>query len=266
MKLRNPWLIRLAALFGSWVFRLWMCTLRYRIEYPGETEHPTDPAQSRFIYAFWHESILVAATLKTRVHTLISQHADGELIAQICRRLGIGTVRGSSTRGAEEALLQLRECSRYTHIAVTPDGPQGPRRQIKRGLVFLASTTGLPVLGFGVGYSRAWRFGSWDRFALPWPFSTVWCVSATPVHVPAGPLSRAEMEHYRRLIEEGMLEATDIAERIAAEGGSTGSVSDPSVPRLCQPCGRGHVRANAASLTADTAVAHEKRKCDRDSA
>ncbi len=265
MKLRDRRLIRLAALLGSWVFRLWMRTLRYRIEFRGEMEHPTDPADSRFIYAFWHESILVGAALKTRVHTLISQHADGELIAQVCQRLGIGVVRGSSTRGAEEALLQLRECSQHTHIAVTPDGPKGPRRQIKRGLVFLASTTGLPVLGFGVGYSRAWRFGSWDHFALPRPFSTVWCVTAPPVHVPAGPLSRAEMEHYRRQIEIGLLEATEVAERIAAEGGSAGRVSDPVVPRLCQPSGRGHGRESVPSLTADTAVARKNGQRDRDS-
>jgi lysophospholipid acyltransferase (LPLAT)-like uncharacterized protein len=217
MKLRNPLLIRLAARLGAWVFRLWMGTLRYHIICDDGTRHPTDPAVRRFIFAFWHESLLVGAAMKTPVHTLISHHADGELIAQVCRRLGIGVVRGSSTRGAEEALLQLRECGRHTHLAVTPDGPQGPRRQIKRGLVYLASTTGLPVLGFGVGFSRAWRFRSWDRFALPKPFSTVWCVMAPPVDVPAGPLSRADLEHYRRLIEERLLAATESAERIAAE-------------------------------------------------
>jgi lysophospholipid acyltransferase (LPLAT)-like uncharacterized protein len=223
MKLRNPMFIRLAARLGAWVFRLWMGTLRYHILCDDGTQHPTDPKVRRFLFAFWHESLLVGAAMKTPVHTLISHHADGELIAQVCQRLGIGVVRGSSTRGAEEALLQLRECARQTHLAVTPDGPQGPRRQIKRGLVYLASTTGLPVLGFGVGFSRAWRFGSWDRFALPRPFSTVWCVTAPPVDVPPGPLSRAELERYRRLIEERLLEATAIAELVAAEGGRANS-------------------------------------------
>ena len=213
MKLRNPALIRAAGLMGAGLFRLWMDTLRYRFAFP-EAVHPVPPRVGRYIYAFWHESLLVAADMRTPVHTLISHHADGELIAQVCRHLRIGVVRGSPKEGGSEALLRLRRQSARTHLAVTPDGPRGPRRRVKLGTIYLASATGLPVVGFGVGYGRAWRLRSWDRFALPRPWSTAYLVVAPALAVPPG-LDRAGLEGYRRLLEERMLRATEAAERWA---------------------------------------------------
>lgn len=241
MKLRNPWLIRSAGLLGAGVVQLWMGTLRFRLARPAlaggpragagapaEHVYPADPRSKRFLYAIWHESILSAAALRLRAHTLISHHADGELIAQICRHLGIGVIRGSPKEGAIEGLRELCRVSERTHIALTPDGPRGPRRRVKPGIAFLASLTGLPVVGVGFGHSRAWRFKSWDRFALPRPFSTAYVVFAPPVRVPPG-LDRAGLSEYRRLIEERMLEATDSAERWADRASGRASCS-PLLP------------------------------------
>jgi lysophospholipid acyltransferase (LPLAT)-like uncharacterized protein len=214
MKLRHPWLIRLAALLGAHLLRWWMSTIRYRIAFTDRT-HPTDPRVQRFLYAFWHEAILVPVGIKTRIQVLISHHADGELIARMCGHLGYGTVRGSSTRGGGAALVELVRHAGRSHLAVTPDGPRGPRRRVQAGLIFLASRTGLPVVPFGVGWSRAWRARSWDRFALPYPYSTACCVVAPQIAVP-GRLNREGLEHYRRLIEERLTWATETAERWAA--------------------------------------------------
>jgi lysophospholipid acyltransferase (LPLAT)-like uncharacterized protein len=214
MKLRNPWLIRSAGLLGAGVVQLWMGTLRFRFAFPAEHVYPADPRNQRFLYAIWHESMLSAVAIRLRAHTLISHHADGELIAQVCRHLGIGVVRGSPKEGATEGLLKLCRASERTHIVLTPDGPRGPRRRVKPGVAFLASLTGLPVVGVGFGHSRVWRFQSWDRFALPQPFSTAYAVFAPPVRVPPG-LDRTDLGQYVRLIEERMLEATDTAERWA---------------------------------------------------
>lgn len=215
MKLRNPFLIRLTGLLGAGAVQLWMGSVRFRFAFPAEHVYPSDPRRERFLYSCWHESMLSAAAIRLRAHTLISHHADGELIAQICRHLGVGVVRGGTSEGGTEALLKLCRVSARTHIVLTPDGPRGPRRRIKRsGVVYLASLTGLPVVGVGFGHSRAWRFRSWDRFVLPKPFSTAYAVFAPPVRVPPG-LDRAGLGHYRRLIEERMLEATESAERWA---------------------------------------------------
>jgi lysophospholipid acyltransferase (LPLAT)-like uncharacterized protein len=217
MKLRHPWLIGCVALFGAILVRLWMGTIRFRMAFAGNVRHPTNPNQARFIYAFWHETILFAAAFKTRTHVLISQHADGELIARVARHLGMGTVRGSTTRGGGNALLEMIRFSQRTHLAATPDGPRGPRRRVQMGLVLLASRTGLPIVPMGVGAPRAWRAKSWDRFVVPLPYSTAHCVVGAAIHVPAK-LNRAGLERYRCLVEERLLEATEQAERWARGG------------------------------------------------
>ena len=218
MKLRNPSLIRLVALFGAWLIRLWMGTMRFRFDAPDGAFHPADPDVSRFIYTFWHEGLLFPVTMKTRVTTLISQHADGELIARTCRHLGINAARGSTTDGGAEGLLGLARASRRSHLAVTPDGPRGPRHRVKLGVVTLAACTGLPILPCGIAYSHAWRLRSWDRFALPKPWSTGFCVVMPAIHVPRR-LDRAALEHYRQLVEEQLLWAADAAATWAACGG-----------------------------------------------
>jgi lysophospholipid acyltransferase (LPLAT)-like uncharacterized protein len=228
MKLRHPLLLRCVGFVVAIVFRLWLATLRFRIDARRAGTHPADRRDARFIYAFWHESLMSAANFATKVHVLISQHADGELIAQACKTLRIGVVRGSTTRGGSEALLELVAKSKTSHLAITPDGPKGPRRQVQLGLILLASLTGLPIVTLGVGYDKAWRANSWDRFALPWPGSDVYCVLTAPIVVPRK-LRRAELERYRTLVEERFLAATHAAEQWAATGIRPTSASGPVV-------------------------------------
>lgn len=219
MKLRNPWLIRLAGLLASWLIRVWMSTVRCRFRFGRERVDPNDPATAgRYLYVFWHETMLFLAGRKPKatIYVLISRHADGELIAQTCRHLGFKVVRGSSTRGGVEAVRQLMRQGRRAHLAVTPDGPRGPRRQVQPGVVYLASRTGLPIVAAGVGYGGAWRARSWDRFAVPKPWSKAVCVVAPAVHVPPN-LKKEEIEAFRLAVEERLLAATAAAEKWARE-------------------------------------------------
>lgn len=224
MKLRHPRLIRAAARLGSLAVRAWMGTLRFRYYalQPG-----IDPRRvgipGRYAFTFWHEYILLPLSLYGRrdIHVLISQHADGELIASIAEHLGFSTVRGSSTRGGIEAVRQLLRLGPNRDVAVTPDGPRGPRRQVQPGLVYLAARTGLPVVPLGIGFDRPWRAGSWDRFALPRPFARGVVVTGVPVYVPRG-AERIDTEFHRRRIEDAINHATALAERWAAAGRSDG--------------------------------------------
>jgi lysophospholipid acyltransferase (LPLAT)-like uncharacterized protein len=216
MKLRNPRLIRVVAVVVAALIRAWMVTVRIRTVNRDDADHPADADRERYIYAFWHESLLVPVRFRARVRVLISRHADGELIARACHYLGFGVVRGSTTRGGGGALVDLWDCSQRSHLVFTPDGPRGPRRRVQPGLVVLAALSGLPVVPIGIGFGRAWRARSWDRFAVPKPFSTCVCVAGKAIRVPAG-VGRDGLEHYRRLVEESMLEATEAAERLAAE-------------------------------------------------
>src|SRR5437870_3309951 len=102
MKIRHPFLIKTVGLTGSWAIRLWMGTVRYRYRPLGPNVEPhQSKLAGRYIYAFWHENMLLPAYLYGRpdIRVLISQHADGQLIAEICRHLRFRLVRGSSTRG-----------------------------------------------------------------------------------------------------------------------------------------------------------------------
>lgn len=217
MKLRNPRHIRVVAFFAAVLIRTWMATIRYRPINRDSNVHPADPDRSRFLYAFWHESLLAPVRFKARVRVLISQHADGELIAQAAQWLGVGVVRGSTTRGGGPALVELWDHCRRSHVIFTPDGPRGPRRKVQPGMIILASRSGLPIVPVGVAYTRSWRAGSWDRFAIPKPFCRCYFVAARAISIPYD-LDRAGIEHYRSLVESKMLDATADAEREAADG------------------------------------------------
>jgi lysophospholipid acyltransferase (LPLAT)-like uncharacterized protein len=215
MKIRRQWLIKALGFAVAWVVRLWIGTLRYRYRPLGPSMDPNRPGfRGRYLYAFWHENILLPAYHYGRrdIQVLISRHADGQLIAEAVRHLRFRVVYGSTTRGGAEALRQMVRLSRRAHLAITPDGPRGPRRRVQPGVVYLAARTGLPVVVMGIAFQRAWRMRSWDRFALPQPWSAATLVTGAPIHVPAD-LGKEGLEHYRLLIEQALNRATAEAER-----------------------------------------------------
>lgn len=220
MKIRHPALIRALAFILACVVRLWMRTLRYRYRF---LQTDVDPHQrgltQRYIYAFWHENMLLVAYHYGRpdIYVLISQHADGQLIAEVCERLGLRTVRGSTTRGGAGAMRKMLRLGGKAHLAVTPDGPRGPRRRMQQGLVYLAARTGLPIVPVGIGYDKPWRMRSWDRFALPRPWSLGVCVGGSPIRVPAE-VDRRGLADYLKQVEQALATVSALAERWAETG------------------------------------------------
>ena len=119
MKIRQPWLISPLAFFLAGVMRLWMGTLRFRYRPQGPNVDPRSSNEERYIYAFWHESLLMPTSIfGHRVCALVSQHADGELVTQICKHLRIKVVRGSSTRGAVQGVRSMLKMSGSCHLAL----------------------------------------------------------------------------------------------------------------------------------------------------
>src|SRR5262249_7843995 len=170
MRIRHPLAIKTVALAGSWALRLWMGSMRFRYYPLTENVSPRRrDLPARYLYAIWHENILMPVYQYSRsnVWVLISQHADGQLLTEMGRHLRLRLVRGSTTRGGVRALRELIRAGGRTHLAITPDGPRGPRRQVQDGLVYLASRTGLQIVPTGFGYEHPWRLRSWDRFAVP---------------------------------------------------------------------------------------------------
>jgi lysophospholipid acyltransferase (LPLAT)-like uncharacterized protein len=232
MKIRSPFLIRvIASCLGALIW-CWMKTVRVRYWCPNGEQHPVDASLRRCIYAFWHDSMLAPMTTRTKIEMLISQHADGELVARICQWVGFGVVRGSSTRGGSEALVRMLHSDAPAHLGFTPDGPRGPRRRVQVGIVYIASRTGLPVVPCGYGFTHSWHLNSWDRFTIPVPWSRIVGVVCEPIHVPAD-LDRHELEQWRIRVEEAFLKATADAEDWARRIRRDGATAPP--PAVTRP-------------------------------
>jgi len=123
------------------------------------------------IFALWHEAL--GTTLYTQRNTgfvaMVSQHQDGEILATIMRSYGMGTVRGSTTRGGTSALREMvRLAQSGVPLAITPDGPKGPRRVAQPGTVEIARRSGAVIVPMAPTYRPVYRFRSWDRLAFPW--------------------------------------------------------------------------------------------------
>jgi len=102
-------------------------------------------------------------------------------------------------------------------FAFTPDGPQGPYREMEKGAIWLASQLQLPIVLLGVGYDRLWRMPTWDRFVVPHPFSRGRIISSPMLSVPKR-LSRLDLEHYQQKMETLLTQLTKEAESWAVSG------------------------------------------------
>lgn len=162
-------------------------TWRVRTLHPERRESVLE-APEGCIAVLWHGRMATAAPVFAGVNTviLVSRSGDGEMANMLLERLGYRTLRGSSKKVGVSVLRTMREMLRGGGaVAITPDGPRGPRHHVNRGAAFLARDSGLPILPFGFGVSRAVRLNSWDRFGLPLPFSRVQIVMGAPIRVPA---------------------------------------------------------------------------------
>jgi hypothetical protein len=179
------------------------------------------------IVAFWHGQLLMMPFVYPgrRTAILVSQHRDGEYIARVAVRLGFRVVRGSATRGGPRAFRELMATLRDGwNVAITPDGPRGPRRQVKAGVLELARRTGMPILpvAFAAARARVLR-RSWDGFFGPLPGSLAAYVWGEPVRVPPA-VNRPGLAAYQRLLAERLDAVSAEAEALAA--GATRRPSD----------------------------------------
>lgn len=220
MNFKHPLLTRLGGLLVSLVTRLWMSTLDYRIAYYDPQLDPVHPAfRGPAIFIFWHEYIPFPLYLRghCNIAMLLSRHQDAEWLAEAARHLGFQTVRGSSNRGGVAAIRQLFRRSRFMNLTMTPDGPRGPRRTMALGPVYLSSRLGIPLILCGYGYDRPWRLRTWDRFAIPRPYSRARMIVGPGYQVPPR-LDRDALEQYRQRIEQELDQVTQACERWAEQG------------------------------------------------
>ena len=205
--------VSLIVWLGHYLLRALGLTWRFRIT-NGEVVTTLRSQHRPFIFAFWHGQMLPLLWRHRGegVAIVISSHRDGEIVAGVAERLGLRTIRGSSTRGAARALLGVvRELEAGAEVAITPDGPRGPARRFASGALVAAQRVGAPIVGIGVTANRAWFLRSWDRFMIPKPFSRVRVAYSAPTKVMAASAREAEDEASR--FESLLADMIAIAER-----------------------------------------------------
>lgn len=139
------------------------------------------------IFALWHGRLLPLGFLHRGqdIACLASHSADGEYITRVLQHWGFPVIRGSSSRGGDTAFREMIRAVRAGRsIAVTPDGPRGPRERLKPGVLQLAQLTGAPLVPLAAAASRSWWFVGWDRFLVPQPFSDLYVAYGDPIFVP----------------------------------------------------------------------------------
>lgn len=161
------------------------------------------------VFAIWHGDLLAGSQELPHllpVDVLTSRSRDGTLVARYAERFGARTIRGGSSRGAVEALRGMRSVLMEKRSVVSPvDGPRGPARTVKQGVIAAASYAGVPVVPGAVLCRNAWRFRSWDNAFIPKPFAQVEFVYGDPI-LFSGNMSREEMEQARLKLEQTLIE------------------------------------------------------------
>jgi lysophospholipid acyltransferase (LPLAT)-like uncharacterized protein len=171
----------------------------------------------RVLFAFWHSRLL--ALVQTHSYmgaaVMVSMSRDGEMITRAIRPLGFSSVRGSATRGGVRAALELAARGRAgSDLALTVDGPKGPKERVKVGVAIVASRSGLPVVPVAAGLSRKWTAASWDSFQVPMPFARCVIVYGEPISV-APWTDEKDLTSSCREIEEGIRATCEKADSLA---------------------------------------------------
>src|SRR6266853_991356 len=180
-------LIRAADLLFFLLIKLIGRTIKFEAE--GWEHWEAVSAQGQLpIYTFWHNRVFLSTHFwqRRRIVVMTSKSFDGEYIARFIQRFGYGAARGSSTRGATGAVVEMIRLMRAgCPTAFTIDGPKGPRYVAKMGAVLLAKKTGNPILPFTITAAKFWEARkSWDSFRVPKPFSRARVDIASPILVP----------------------------------------------------------------------------------
>jgi hypothetical protein len=206
VKIRSRLLTKVIVFIGVALVRALFKTCRLRATpAPGTNPYETT-GENRYLYCVWHDQIVmtVFSGRPKNMAGLVSGHQDGGFLADAMKLVGITSVRGSSKRGGSRAMGELLQRVRNYHVAITPDGPRGPRRKMKTGIVFLASHSGRAIIPSVYACHRGWRIrGNWTDMLMPWPFTTIYATGGLPFVVPPN-LDREEMQQYVERLEREM--------------------------------------------------------------
>jgi hypothetical protein len=207
----------LVGTLGGAVLRLLHATWRVEFVDPDGISERVRKREARMIVAFWHRQMLtlLCGFRHYPFCVAVSEHRDGEYVAQVVKRYGYLPVRGSTTRGSRKLLRGLLAAmNEGWSCAITPEGPRGPKFSVQPGFIMLARRSGVPVYPVGLAVEHAWVLRSWDAFVVPKPYSRIAVVLGDPISADllaersTGQLCAALKEAIERATEKanGLLE------------------------------------------------------------
>ena len=197
----------------SWLLVLAFGTMSRVTVKNGNLWRHTLKTEKSVIYLVWHGTMLLPVYMmrNRNVLAMVSEHGDGEIIAQAILRLGYKTVRGSSSRGGSKALRSMiKEIRNGAECAILPDGPRGPRHEVKMGAIVLAQLSGAPIVIISSAAEKPIVFNSWDRFTLWRPFCRCSVAFSEPIRIPRK-LTPDELETWRLFVEKRMKAMDEVA-------------------------------------------------------
>jgi lysophospholipid acyltransferase (LPLAT)-like uncharacterized protein len=212
--LKDRFIIRAADLAFYVLIRFLGATSKFEVE-GWENHDAVTESGGLPIYVFWHERIMMTTYWwrNRKIVVLTSQSRDGEYIARFIQRFGYGAVRGSSTRGAVGAVLQMAKLMRAgCTTCFVVDGPRGPRHEAKMGPALLAKRSGHPILPVTMALAKHWTLPSWDHFQVPKPFTRAKIFVASPIYV-AATADDEELERKRSEVQRVLDDLTERAEQ-----------------------------------------------------
>lgn len=211
-----PWSGRLGAALIYALVRTVAATIRFR--WSDLSGSLASSPQTQLIFCCWHNRLALSLMMyhhyikqrapSRRLAALVSASKDGALLARVLEWFGAQPVRGSTSRRGPQALLELTSWAEQGFdLAITPDGPRGPRYLVQEGIISLAQLTGLPIIP--VSYYLAWKkcLRSWDRFQLPLPLTRCEVVIGAPIWVPRD-TAESQREVLRQQVEQAMKSIT----------------------------------------------------------
>lgn len=217
----------------GWLLHIYLrlVWLTARVEVSGNTALRTRAlnGQARLVYGVWHGRLLGATYdpfCGLAVTAIASRSGDGDFAAQFLKPFGIKMIRGSSSNpkkpskkkggaAAMAAALRFLQDTPAGIIALTPDGPKGPRGVCHYGVAAISMRAGVPVMPLAWSASRAITFNSWDRAMVPLPFTRIYLIWGDALVPPADSAERDVVERFRLDVQQAMLELTVTADRMA---------------------------------------------------
>ncbi len=221
------WSMAVLARLVTWIVKLWFGTVRVEVvdREIYDQYFSNDRTTGNVVAGAWHRNAIFFFYHFKKLNnacTLISRSKDGDFTAKVSEIFGYDVIRGSSSRGGKEALQEMVDYMNKAPAKIcgtAMDGPRGPARIMKKGMLVLAMQTGSWFIPMACSGKRVITFHkAWDKTIIPKPFGKMYLTFGTPVKIPAD-TSAEELERIRSEIEKELNEITDQADRISGYAG-----------------------------------------------